>query len=233
MNADPYAGTPNLEALLEARHYNRFLCDEVLKASRGSDTALDFGAGVGTFAVMLRTAGLAVSCVEPDSRLRARLVEQGFEVASGLDVIAEGSVRFLYSLNVLEHIEDDRAALEALRARLQPDARFFLYVPAFSVLYSSMDAKVGHFRRYRRAGLTGLARQAGFVVERAHYADSLGFLASLLYRAFGSADGDLSPASVRFYDRVVFPLSRICDRLGCCRLFGKNLVLVLRCPGSD
>jgi SAM-dependent methyltransferase len=220
-----YTGVDNLEAMVEARRYNAFLTDAVLRAAGEARSALDFGAGVGTFAAMVRERGLDVSCVEVDADLRRVLSERGFTAYAGLEAVAADSVPFAYSLNVLEHIEDDAAALRALASRLVPGGRVLLYVPAFQVLYSSMDRKVGHFRRYRRAGLLELVRAAGLQPERAEYVDSLGWLASLVFKAIGNAEGDLSPRSVALYDRFVFPASRLLD-LGLNRLLGKNLLVV-------
>jgi hypothetical protein len=173
---------------------------------------------------------LDVQCVEPDAALQRRLREQNLIVYPGLDDVADGSQRYIYSLNVLEHIEDDRGTLQALYSKLSPGGRLFLYVPAFAVLFSSMDVKVGHFRRYRKGQLVAMARGVGFEVERAEYADSLGFFVTLVYKVIGSRAGDISPGSVRFYDHAVFPLSRLLDRIGLSHLFGKNLLAVMRHP---
>ena len=80
-------------------------------------------------------------------------------------------------------------ALRAVYRCLRPGGRFYLYVPAFPLLFSAMDRKVGHHRRYRLAGLTSQLQRAGFRVLRARYADSLGFFATLL-RGKGTYDLD-------------------------------------------
>ncbi|RKZ11631.1 hypothetical protein DRQ32_05490, partial [bacterium] len=214
MEDEFYSGIDNLEVLAVARNYNRFLADAVLAASGGSSTALDFGAGTGTGAQAVRERGLDVACVEPDPRLRARLLQQGFPVAEELATIDDRSQAFIYTLNVLEHIEDDRHALRLLFEKLQPQGRLYVYVPAFAVLFSSMDVRVGHFRRYERSELSTKARDVGFIEEKMEYVDSLGFAAGLLYRLIGSGSGQLSPGSVKFYDQVVFPVSRVLDRIG-------------------
>ena len=88
-----------------------------------------------------------------------------------------------------------------------------------------MDERVGHFRRYRRRPLSDLARETGLHVERSAYADSVGFLAALVYRFVGDQSGAISGAQVRTYDRFVFPVSRAFDRLFG-KAFGKNVYLV-------
>ena len=128
-------------------------------------------------------------------------------------------------LNVLEHIEDDAAALRELHRKLVPGGRLLVYVPAFQVLYTSMDRKVGHLRRYTRATLIAAVTAAGFAVEHSRYADSLGFFATLVFKLFGNARGTLDRHGIRLYDRRVFPLSRALDAL-VSPLFGKNVLLV-------
>jgi len=228
MTGELYGGIDNLEVLADATRYNRFLANTVVKAGKECTTAVDFGAGTGLLAAAIRERGLGVACVEPDPRLQRILADQGFEVYADLEAVADESQDFIYSLNVLEHIEDDQEAIAALFSKLKPGGRLFLYVPAFDLLFSSMDRKIGHYRRYRRGGLVTIARRAGFSIEYTAYADSLGFFATLLYKFIGSRRGDISPASVRLYDRFVFPLSRSLDRLGLSRLFGKNLMVLVR-----
>ena len=219
-----YTGVDNLGAMTAARNYNRFLVQEVLRDCRGASAVVDFGAGCGTFARELRARGIAVMCVEPDEGLRRDLESQGFECRAEVGQIPEGSVDYVFSLNVMEHIEDDAEMFRAIRRRLRPGGRLYLYVPAFPVLYSSMDRKVGHYRRYRVRGLGRKLERAGFRVLRARYADSLGFFITLLYRLIGSRQGDLNPAALKFYDRAIFPLSRLLDRfLG--RIVGKNVAV--------
>ena len=222
-----YSGRENLEAMKHARNYNDFLVRTVERFAQPG-TIVDFGAGAGTFAVPLARSGRRIVCVEPDDDLRLGLRAQGFEVHADIAAIAPGSVDYIYSLNVLEHIEDDRAMLEYLGSRLKPGGALLIYVPAFEILYSSMDALVGHFRRYRRKQLTELAARAGLEIRHASYVDCLGFLAALIYRALGSS-GTINSASVRIYDRIAFPVSLIADRL-CSRILGKNLLVVAGKP---
>jgi SAM-dependent methyltransferase len=226
-----YTGVDNLEAMAEAQNYNRFLVHEVLFHGRDARRALDFGAGTGTFARSLREHGLNVSCVEPDQSLRDELRRHGFESHAGLDSVASASVDFIFSLNVLEHIEDHEATVRDLYQRLRPGGRLYLYLPAFNLLFSSMDRKVGHYRRYRIGPLVKLLLRSGFTISNARYADSLGFFVTLLYRFIGNDRGDLSPRALRLYDRVIFPVSCLLDRvLG--RFLGKNVAVTAIRPVS-
>ena len=219
-----YAGADLLETLADAVNYNRFLLAMVAARARAGDAILDFGAGAGTFALPLAESGLRVACVEPDAALRRRLASAGLVTHADAGEVAPRSIDYVYTLNVLEHIADDGAAAERLYDMLKPGGRLLVYVPAFQILYSAMDARIGHHRRYRRRSLTALLAAAGFTVESARYVDSLGFAAALVYRLIGDREGGLDARAVKLYDRLVFPPSRVLDQL-LSRVLGKNLLV--------
>lgn len=225
-----YSGRDNLEAMRVADRYNAFLVDLVDKNARPADRMLDFGAGLGIFAEALRDKGHDVACLEVDGALRERLANRGFVAIESPAGLADDSLDYVYSLNVLEHIDDDVAALKALAPKLRRGGRCMIYVPAFPLLFSAMDRQVGHHRRYTSASLRDALQAAGFAVQRLEYADSLGFFASLAYRILGGS-GVLDPRSVRTYDRWIFPLSRALDRLTN-RWIGKNVFAVATRPDS-
>ena len=225
-----HSGGENLEAMREAVAYNRYLGRLVRRFGRDAGNALDFGSGIGTFSDCLDLPVASVHCVEPDRGSREALRRRGFEVHADLAEVGAGSIDYLFSFNVLEHIDDDAAALAEIHRVLKPGGRLFIYVPAFNSLYTSMDRLVGHRRRYRRPGLVRLIEDAGFQLEKAAYADALGFFATLLLRAFD--DGEPAPLSrrlVRIYDRYFFPLSRLLS-VPFARILGKNLYVVARRP---
>ncbi|MFH1011408.1 MAG: class I SAM-dependent methyltransferase [bacterium] len=225
-----YSGIDNLEVLLDAVHYNRFLVNEIVKAGRGATTAVDFGAGIGTFSTAFRSRGLSVICIEKDADLLDKLRCQGFKAYGSLNPITDGSQDYIFSLNVLEHIQDDNQSLKALFAKLKPGGRLLLYVPAFNVLFSSMDRKVGHYRRYSKSALIKATLRAGFTIERVTYVDSLGFFVTLAYKLIGNKQGDISPTAVKLYDRILFPISRMLDQIGIAYFLGKNLMVVAERP---
>ena len=72
-----YTGIDVLETLEGATNYNSLLLDLILENSQGRSRMLDFGAGTGTFAKLLRTKGIDVVCVEPDTRLRPAHCQPG------------------------------------------------------------------------------------------------------------------------------------------------------------
>jgi len=224
-----YEGAQNLEVMASAVNYNQFLTQLILSKAKPGDRMLDFGAGIGTFANRIREAGYSVTCVEPDIAQADRVAGIGIPVVGQLDQIMDQSVDYIYTLNVLEHIEDDVTALRELGQKLSRGGRILIYVPAFKILFSSMDRRVGHHRRYTLPGLRTAVEAAGLSVEQGRYADCLGFFATLVYKFFGDDSGQIDERALVAYDRIAFPLSRLADVVFG-RFFGKNVFIVATRP---
>src|SRR6267143_734522 len=178
-----YSGVDILEALESAHNYNGYLTRLICESTESKDL-IDFGAGIGTFSKRLRTAGYHVRCIEPDPVQRQRLEEQGFDTLDNIASVPDDSVSFIFSLNVLEHIEHDSVAISEIRQKLKPGGTLLIYVPAFECLWTGFDEKLCHYRRYTKTSLRRLVEQEGFAIENVRYADCLGFIATLILRLF-------------------------------------------------
>jgi SAM-dependent methyltransferase len=219
-----YTGIDNLQIMEYAVKYNSFLVQEIIRYANKAKVAVDFGAGIGTFSQSLRQKGVQILCVEQDAQMQKLLRENGFEVVSDIRELPKQQVDYIYSLNVLEHIEDDWLIIQEFFRILRPGGRIYIYVPAFNILYSSMDKKVGHLRRYRYSNLKSLLIEAGFTIEYSRYVDSLGFFATLFFKVFGNKKGDLNICALKMYDKFLFPISCSLDGfLG--RILGKNIAV--------
>lgn len=220
-----YTGVDVLHVLDEATNYNALLLDLILRSADGRRRMLDFGAGIGTFSKLLRNRGIDVTCVEPDAHLADALSRERFTVFRDLDQLPDGSFEFIFTLNVLEHIENDQTTVCHLADKLTSGGRLLVYVPAFELLWTSLDDKVKHYRRYRRTELEQLTRATTLSVLETRYADSLGFFATLGFKLFGNKSGDLTSRAVRLYDCYLVPASRVLDRL-LGRVLGKNVYII-------
>jgi SAM-dependent methyltransferase len=221
-----YTGLDVLTALDEAApNYNALLVELILRTAEGRRRMLDFGAGIGTFSNLLRKRGVEVACVETDAYLADLLAREGFTTFRDLSEVPEQSFEFIFSLNVLEHIADDRAVLRKLATKLAPGGRLLVYVPAFRILWTALDDKLKHYRRYRRSDLEALLHSARLRVHKSRYVDSLGFFATLLVRVFAPKQAELTRRAIAFYDAYLIPASKALDTfLG--RWFGKNVYVV-------
>ena len=220
-----YSGEENLKVMNNAKNYNAWLQRLITQAmSANAKNIIDFGAGDGIFAKSLTKQNKQIICIEPAQNLHSCL--QDFTVFASLDEVKDKSQDFIYSLNVLEHIEDDVEIIKKIYQKLKSGGSFFIYVPAFQFLYSVMDKKVGHFRRYSRQELIAKFHQAGFNVAECRYADFAGFFASIIFKFLPNQSGTPSTFSIKFYDKFIFPLSLFLDKITKGRILGKNLCLI-------
>lgn len=199
----------------------------LIRESTESKDLIDFGAGIGTFSKRLRTAGYHVRCIEPDPVQRQGLEKEGFDTLDNITSIPDDSATFVFSLNVFEHIEHDAIAIREVRQKLKPGGILLIYVPAFECLWTSLDEKLFHYRRYTKTTLRRLVEQEGFAVEEVRYADCLGFIAALVFRLLNRSASTLTPTTISFYDRWLFVPSRALDKLFG-RWFGKNVYVLCR-----
>jgi SAM-dependent methyltransferase len=219
-----------LEAMHEAALYNASLFDLIQKTKPAdAQRILEFGAGDGVFVGKFRNDGIAVEGVESDPKLRALLEEQfTCRTYPNIREVDTDSVDFVYSVNVLEHIENLDSELLEVRRVLRLGGSLFAFVPAFEMLWTSLDEEVGHVTRFTRSSLASALRRNGFYITRMEYFDCLGFPAALGVRLMETFKiFRYQPESVRFYDRRIFPSSRYLDRFFQYTL-GKNIFAVAR-----
>lgn len=103
--------------------------------------------------------------VEPDPELRKLALENGVAVAPGAAEslpFTDGAFDAACLFDVLEHVEDDRAALLEARRVLRPGGLLFVSVPLHPELWSEHDVRCGHRRRYRTGELADLLGGCGF-----------------------------------------------------------------------
>jgi SAM-dependent methyltransferase len=91
----------------------------------------------------------------------------------------DGSFDLVTGLDVVEHLDDDRAGLGEMARVLRPGGRALLFVPAFMFLWGVQDDISNHRRRYTLPELKRAVRESGFEVERASYVN-LSFFAPIL-----------------------------------------------------
>jgi len=159
---------------------------------------LEVGAGTGSNLAMLQAFG-KVDAIEPDEAARALASQRGgFAVGGGLlpdeVTLEDGRYDLIVLLDVLEHIERDRASLQVLRRKLAPSGRLVLTVPAMPWLWSAHDVAHHHKRRYTKASLRDTLFDGGFHVRHMSHFNSLLFpliaAARIAARLTGREGGD-------------------------------------------
>jgi len=199
---------------------------------------LEVGCGVGNFTATLleRDAVIAVD-VQPEciQRLKQKFPDRDNLHASVCDVLSpefRDLAKFrpdsAVIVNVLEHVEDDVAALKAVAAVLAPKGIIVLLVPAFQALYGPIDRNLGHHRRYSSGAIRSLAQQTGLRLRKLHYMNSIGFFgwwtnARILKRQAQSE------RQIEIFDRYLVPPISALERL-IRPPFGQSLLAVLEAP---
>jgi SAM-dependent methyltransferase len=219
-STDP-VGEATLDLLDRFPAYARLIWERISSLAPVQGRVLEMGCGIGTVTrLILETPGVeSVDAVDvspryiervrlgiPDPRVRA-IVGSAESFRPG-----EGIYDRAISINVLEHVEADRAALENMARSLRPGGSCLLLVPAHPSLYSSLDRNLTHFRRYSRDGLSALARSAGLEPIRLVHFNPLGALGWWLNGKLLRREA-LPERQVAFYSSFLIALSRWIDRL--------------------
>jgi SAM-dependent methyltransferase len=141
-------------------------------------STLDFGCGTGTMAGHLARFG-HVQAVDSDAEAvafcRRRGLSEVRQMQGSILPFGDGEFDLVTSFDVLEHIEDDLAALRELRRVLKPGGTLLCAVPAFPFLWGIQDEISHHFRRYVRPQLRARLEGAGFNVIRVSHFNSILF----------------------------------------------------------
>ena len=163
-------------ALVEADHWwfkgkHELVIGEIERHTPGHGLVVDVGAGTGGFLHALRAHGRPAVGVEFDSAaltLASRAhPEHALVRGSALAVpLRDGVAAAVTALDLIEHLDDDVAALRALARLVDGGGVVIVAVPAYSWMWSEHDVRLGHRRRYTRRQLATAARQAGLEVVR-------------------------------------------------------------------
>ncbi|GAB3692698.1 class I SAM-dependent methyltransferase [Angustibacter aerolatus] len=133
--------------------------------------ALDVGAAGGGNTRVLRALGWDAAALEYGEEGAGVARSRGLATlradATRLPV-ADASLDLVVAFDVLEHIEDDDAAVREVARSLRPGGHFVVAVPCDPRLWSEHDEAVLHVRRYTRATLTSLLVRAGLQVGPLH-----------------------------------------------------------------
>jgi 2-polyprenyl-3-methyl-5-hydroxy-6-metoxy-1,4-benzoquinol methylase len=131
---------------------------------------LDVGCGTGGMLPMLARFGTVAGLeAEPLAVDHCHATFPSFPVELGGipdQVPTDGALSVITAFDVIEHIDDDHAAVASLRGAVHRDGTVVVTVPALQALWSDHDVVNGHKRRYDRRGLSALLRGAD--LELAH-----------------------------------------------------------------
>jgi SAM-dependent methyltransferase len=227
----------DLEAMSFAVNYHRWIL-EIFSPYLGDHLA-EIGAGTGAFSeLLLERRAASLSVVEPSTAMYQMLkghierIETPTKVKTynalfsnvADEIKQQQQPDSIIYVNVMEHIQDDMAELDAVWRTLERGGRLFLFVPAIPGLYGAFDREVGHFRRYMKAELEEKCRRAGFKVLQSTYFDLIGVVPWWVkYCLFNSST--LEAGAVKLYDKYVVCIAKAIESVFKPPI-GKNVLLV-------
>lgn len=175
-----------LERMAGLEPYYRWVAElaEELNGGPLGDRVLDAGCGIGNFVEVLRHRARQVLAVDLSPR-NVAVLRRRFDGVDGVEVLQTDldaqreelrarDVEAVVCLDVLEHIEDDRALLRSFAGILPSGGTLFVKVPAHQWLFGSVDVASDHLRRYSRRALVERVEEAGFRVRAARYMNLAG-----------------------------------------------------------
>lgn len=99
------------------------------------------------------------------AKLRARGANAIEGLVSALP-FADASFDFVCALDIVEHVDDDEAALAELARVAAPGAAFLFSAPLHQAYWTAFDDFVGHRRRYEPSDILAKLARHGFSVEQ-------------------------------------------------------------------
>jgi SAM-dependent methyltransferase len=209
---DSYA-VDDLEIMQEARRY----AEHVFNLFRDHIGArvLEVGCGISTMSRRLVEIADSVVAIEPNLACAA-IARQALGThprfslrvchLEECDPAELASHRFdtVFCVNVLEHIEDDVAALRTFANSIVPGGRVLIFVPAVQAAYGPLDAALGHHRRYSKRSLAKAFNDAGLELLTLRYTNPIGLL-GWMFGAYVTRSTLHSSLQIRLFETLVAP----------------------------
>jgi SAM-dependent methyltransferase len=187
-------------AELDDRHWwycarRKVLAELIRREARPPANAaiLEIGCGTGHNLAMLAEFG-HVDGLELDDEARALSEKRlGRKVMSAplpeLAGVPEGHYDLIGAFDVVEHIEDDAAALASIATKLKAGGKFVMAVPAHQWMWSAHDVVNHHKRRYSKRALRRLIESSPMKLNKIGYFNSLLFPLAIAERAASKIGG--------------------------------------------
>ncbi len=215
--------TEELETLISANNYKNWILGFFNKFL--GRRILEVGAGLGLYTEYLKDEGDVVGTEISAKHLK--FLKRRFANAKNVTIlnadIGDTSKSALQNLrkfkfdtiifiNVLEHIKNDKVSLKNSYNLLEKGGRVLIFVPAFPILFGSIDQLVGHYRRYKKNALSKKLLDAGFKIEKIRYFNFVGFFGWWFNNRVMKAKKN-SSAQVQIFDKLIVPIASRIERV--------------------
>jgi ubiquinone/menaquinone biosynthesis C-methylase UbiE len=177
---------------------------------------LEIGCGSGALLQDLQHYGTAVG-LDVAAPALANCRDRGLDCVSLADVtalpFADEQFNVVIAIDVLEHVEDDAAAILEINRVTKPGGKVILTVPAFQMLWSRRDVQCHHHRRYLRDDFRGRVQRGGFKVLKSTYINLPLFFPLFMMVKAGRLSSKQAPSIRMDYALVPPPINQILSRV--------------------
>jgi 2-polyprenyl-3-methyl-5-hydroxy-6-metoxy-1,4-benzoquinol methylase len=220
---DP-VGFETLDVISTADQFNKWMYETIAPFIKGD--VLELGSGIGNISSFLIKNFDNVTLSDYNLYYCQYLKEkyssqQNLKAVYSIDLQKEnfedqykslkGSFDSIILLNVIEHLKKDSKAIENCHFLLKKNGNLIILAPAFKGLYSRLDKKLGHYRRYTKKTLFSIFNLEHFTILKLQYFNFLGFGGWLVLNKFFGRE-KLDAVSMKNFDHLV-PLAKVLDKM--------------------
>jgi SAM-dependent methyltransferase len=217
-------GIETLDVISGADNFNRWMYETIKDHCSGN--ILEIGSGLGNISRYFLDANARITLSDIRANYCNYLKENFKEYSNLQEVINFDLVdpdfdskyknyfnKFdtVFALNVIEHIKDDKLAIQNAKKLIKPLGKLVVLVPAYDFLYNNFDTGLCHYRRYNLRKLKNLYTSVSFNVTEGFYFNCVGMIG---WYISGKLQGNKSIPKSQFaiYNKLVF-LFRLADKL--------------------
>ncbi len=215
-------GMETLKAISEANKFNEWMYQRILPDCSGK--ILEIGSGIGNISEFFIEDKADIYLSDLRDNYLSFLRKNYSSKASGImkmDIVDPdfdtlykdqlGSFDTVFALNVVEHIEDDKLALQNITKLLKPNGKLIILVPAFNTLYNSFDKALEHYRRYTKKTLNKNFISSNLEIQKSSYFNAAGIAGWILSGAILKKT-TIPAGQMKLYNRLV-PIFKVVDKI--------------------
>jgi SAM-dependent methyltransferase len=223
-----YVGHEELIILNNIQNYNKSIVNLFKKYNKESTKVLDFGAGIGTLTYLYENKyKVKPDTFDIDHYQISLLRSKGYKVFNNLNEISDNYYDLIFSSNVFEHIEDDYIVFQNLFHKLKKGGIICLYLPANKNLWTELDEKVHHIRRYDFNSINSLMHGTNSIILDRIYCDQMGAIFTLIFKILNLKISKLNKTTLKIFDIIFFPFNKFIPSF-LKNTFGKNIFIAIK-----
>ena len=208
-------GIDTLESISIAVNFNQWMYKTISQFCSGK--TLEIGSGIGNISQCFIDDDKDITLTDIRDNYIETLKEkfpQRKDKVQHMDLVNEefdtlyepflGQYDSVFALNVVEHIKDDTLALQNASKLLKTGGKLIILVPAYQVLYNTIDEALEHYRRYTKKTLNGVMNKAkGLDIEHSQYFNAFGMLGWFVTGSLLKSK-TVPINKMRLYDKLLF-----------------------------